>query len=151
MNILDDKIKQTATEVAEKNNFFLVDFIARGNINARIYEIFIDGEKDISADDCALVSRDINSLLELLPEAGSIARLDVSSPGVDRPLKFLKQYSKHINRNFEVAYKDGGNTKKLSAKLIRVNEEDLAFLNKNLEVIINFNNILKAKVTISFS
>jgi len=151
MNILDEKIKKTAIEVVEKNNFFLIDFIVRGNPNSRIYEIYIDGEKDISAENCAVVSRDINSVLELLPETKSITRIDVSSPGVDRPLKFLTQYPKHINRNFELSYKEGGNTKKLSAKLISIKGDELIFTNKNHEVTINFNNILKAKVTISFS
>ncbi len=151
MNLLDEKIKDIATEVAEKNKFFLVDFVARGNNNSRIYEIFIDGENNISADDCAVVSRDINSQIELIPDFGLIARLDVSSPGVDRPLIYLKQYPKHINRNFEVTYKSGEGKKKLSAKLNRVNGDDLIFASKNQEIIINFNNIIKAKVIISFS
>ena len=151
MNLLDEKIKNIATEIAEKNNFFIVDFVARGSNNSKIYEVFIDGERDISADDCADVSRDINTLLELLPDSKTIARLDVSSPGVDRPLKYLKQYSKHINRKFEVSYKDGGNTQKISAKLRGINGEDLVFASKNQEVIINYKNIIKAKVIISFS
>ena len=115
-------------------------------------EVFIDGEKDISARDCADVSREINSELENLPAAGNDYRLDVSSPGVDKPLKFLKQYPKHINRNFEVSYKLSNDTKKLTGKLIKVENQDLTFLTKdNKEIIINFNNIKKAMVIISFS
>ena len=151
MNILDEKIKKIAAEVAEKNNFFLIDFVARGNNNSRIFEIFIDGETNISADDCAEVSQGINSQIELMPDSGSIARLDVSSPGVDRPLKYLKQYPKHINRNFEVTYKTGENKRKLTARLTGINGEDLVFTSKEQEVSINFNNIIKAKVIISFS
>ncbi len=151
MSLLDENIKKIAAEAAEKNNFFLIDFIARGNNNARIYEIFIDGENDVSADDCAKISREISLIVELLPESNAISRLDISSPGVDRPLKFLKQYPKHINRNFEVSYKKNDETKKLSAKLVQVNGEVLVFSSKNQEIEINFNNITKAKVTVSFS
>ena len=151
MSLLDENIKKIAAEAAEKNNFFLIDFIARGNNNARIYEIFIDGENDVSADDCAKISREISLIVELLPESNAISRLDISSPGVDRPLKFLKQFPKHINRKMEIEYLQNGEAKKITAKLTGVENEVLYFSFKNSEIKINFNNILSAKVLISFS
>ena len=152
MNLDQANITQKIAEIVEKKGFFPVEIIVRGTPSKRVMEVFIDGEKDISAEDCAEVSREINSELENLPEAGNDYRLDVSSPGVDKPLKFLKQYPKHISRNFEVSYKLNGDTKKLSGKLIRVEDQDLTFLTKdNSEIKINFSNIKKAKVVVSFS
>jgi len=63
----------------------------------------------------------------------------------------LKQYPKHINRNFEVSYTSGEDTKKLTGKLKSIEDEELTFLSKSNEVKINFNNIKKAKVIVSFS
>jgi ribosome maturation factor RimP len=152
MNFNEANIAQKIAEIVERKGFFPVEVIIRGTPSKRVIEVFIDGEKDVTADDCANVSREINSEFENLPEAGNDYRLDVSSPGVDKPLKFLKQYPKHIKRNFEVLYKSGEETKKISGKLIDVEKEDLTFLCKNVgEVKINFNNIKKAKVTVSFS
>ena len=152
MNLNEANIAQKIAEIVERKGFFPVEVIIRGTPSKRVIEVFIDGEKDVTADDCANVSREINSEFENLPEAGNDYRLDVSSPGVDKPLKFLKQYPKHIKRNFEVLYKSGEETKKISGKLIDVEKEDLTFLCKNIgEVKINFNNIKKAKVTVSFS
>ena len=152
MNFNEANIAQKIAEIVERKGFFPIEIIIRGIPSKRVMEVFIDGENDVSADDCANVSREINSELENLPEAGNDYRLDVSSPGVDKPLKFLKQYPKHIKRNFEVSYKSGEETKKILGKLISVEEENLTFLCKNVgEVIINFNNIKKAKVTVSFS
>lgn len=152
MNFNEANIAQKIAEIVESKGFYPIEIIIRGTPSKRVMEVFIDGEKDVSADDCANVSREINSELENLPEAGNDYRLDVSSPGVDKPLKFLKQYPKHIKRNFEVLYKSGEETKKISGKLIGVEEENLTFLCKNVgEVKINFNNIKKAKVTVSFS
>ncbi|SRR5690554_5923087 len=158
MNLQDEKIKNIIREAVEKNGFFLIDLQFRGTTNNRIFEIYIDGEKNISAEDCALVSREINSQLE--ESIDTSYRLDVSSPGVDRPLKYLKQFPKHINRKFEVSYTKQdpentdapGETKKITGKLISVDGEDLIFkLNNQSEIKINFNNIKKAKVIISFS
>jgi ribosome maturation factor RimP len=152
MNFNEANIAQKIAEIVERKGFFPVEVIIRGTPSKRVIEVFIDGEKDVTADDCANVSREINSEFENLPEAGNDYRLDVSSPGVDKPLKFLKQYPKHIKRNFEVLYKSGEETRKISGKLIDVEKEDLTFLCKNIgEVKINFNNIKKAKVTVSFS
>jgi ribosome maturation factor RimP len=152
MNFNETNITQKIAEIVERKGFFPIEIIIRGTPSKRVMEVFIDGEKDISADDCANVSREINSELENLPEAGNDYRLDVSSPGVDKPLKFLKQYPKHIKRNFEVLYKSGEETKNISGKLIGIEEEDLTFLCKNVgEVKINFNNIKEARVTVSFS
>ena len=152
MNRDETNITQKIAEIVERKGFFPLEIIVRGTPSKRVMEVFIDGEKDISAEDCAEVSREINSEFENMPEAGNDYRLDVSSPGVDKPLKFLKQYPKHISRNFEVSYKLNDDTKKLSGKLIRVEDQDLTFLTKdNSEIKINFNNIKKAKVVVSFS
>ncbi len=152
MNLFDENIRKIAAGKSEVNGFFLVDIIFRGNPNNRIIEIFIDGEKNVSADDCAKISREIEEQIESLGLIDSSYRLEVSSPGVDRPLKFLKQYPKHINRKFEISYKPNDETKKLVGKLLRIEGENLIFQSdqKN-ETIINFNNITKAKVLVSFS
>ncbi len=152
MNLFDENISKIAAGKSEDYGFFLVDIIFRGNPNNRMIEIFIDGEKNVSADDCAEVSREIEEQIESLGLIDSSYRLEVSSPGVDRPLKYLKQYPKHINRKFEISYKPNDETKKLVGKLLRIEGENLVFQSdqKN-EIIINFNNIKKAKVLVSFS
>lgn len=150
MNLLNEKINKIALEAAANNGFFLIDLIVRGNDKNRVIEIFIDGENNVSADDCAKVSREINSELEEDPSLGSY-RLDVSSPGVDRPLKYLKQYPKHVDRKFDLIYTEGETKKKTAAVLKKIDGEELTFFSNNNEFKVNFNNILKAKVIISFS
>lgn len=151
MNSLDENIKEIVANSVEKNGFLLIELVLRGTERNRVIEVYIDGEKDISADDCALVSRDIEFQIEKLLSKYPNYRLDVSSPGLDRPLKFIKQYLKHIGRKFEITYKSGDETKSLKGKLAAVEDEYLTFISNNKEVIINFNKITKAKVQISFS
>ena len=150
MNFFEKKIKDIADNIIEKNSFFLIDIIFRGNENNRVIEVFIDGERNISADDCAKVNRELNSLIEEQSLIDSSYRLDVSSPGIDRPLTYLKQYPKHLNRKFDISYYQNNETKKLSGKLIDVSGENLTFLSDNRQIIINFNNIKKARVIAGF-
>ena len=151
MSLLDENIKEIVAKVVEKNGFLLIDLILRGTEHNRVIEVYFDGENDISADDCALVSREIESHLNDLLVKHPDFRLDVSSPGIDRPLKFLKQYQKHVNRKFDVSYQSGEEIKKLSGKLAAIEGDYLTFISNNKEVIINFNNIEKANVIVSFS
>lgn len=151
MNLLDENIKEIVSKVVERNGFFLIELILRGTEHKRVIEVFIDGEKDISAEDCAAVSREIDSELKDLLIKHPDYRLDVSSPGIDRPLKFLNQYIKHVNRKFDISYRSGEEIKKLSGKLTSIDGDYLTFISNNKEVIINFNNIVKANVIVSFS
>ncbi len=137
-------------EIVRTQGFVLIDLVIRGDNHLRIIEVYIDNEKGITTVDCANVSRMLNEIVESEKLISSHYRLDVSSPGVERPLKFLVQYSKHINRKFEVEFKDAEEIKKLIAKLIRIESENLFFTEKNAEYKINFNNIIKAQVLISF-
>ena len=77
-------------------------------------------------------------------------RLDVSSPGVGRPLIHLKQFPKHINRKFEITYNSDGEKKKTAGRLKEIDGENLIFFS-NKEIKINFPDVIKAKVLVDFS
>ena len=151
MDIIKENIVRISNEIAEKLNFFVIDITFRGDNRKKIIEVFVDAEKNIDADNLAEISREINSIIEDQDIIQQAYRLDVSTPGVDRPLKFLKQFPKHINRNFEVTYKAGDETKTITGKLLFVEREELIFLSDKKEILIEFNNITTAKVIISFS
>jgi len=129
----------------------VIDINFRGDNRKKIIEVFVDAEKNIDADNLAEISREINSVIEEKDIIQQAYRLDVSTPGVDRPLKFLKQFPKHINRNFEVTYKAGDEARTITGKLLSVEREELTFLSDKKEVLIEFKNITTAKVIISFS
>ncbi|HKB85311.1 MAG TPA: hypothetical protein VKD08_04005, partial [Ignavibacteriaceae bacterium] len=104
------------------------------------------------AEDCAEISREIDKNLEEQNMLDSGYRLEVSSTGVNRPLKYLKQFPKHINRKFDVSYRESDIVKKMSCTLTRIEGTSLVFLKSSREeVIVDFSDIIKAKVIISFS
>ncbi|MDP4114934.1 MAG: hypothetical protein Q8903_02300 [Bacteroidota bacterium] len=152
MNKLKENIAEIASEVIERHNFFIIELVFRGTPKTYVIEIYIDGEKNVSADDCAEVSKDIVQIIEEKNIIEGSFRIEVSSPGVDRPLLFLKQYFKHINRKFDISYNEDEEIKKMKARLISIEGENLLFEKENKDLIkININNIIKAKVIVSFS
>jgi ribosome maturation factor RimP len=151
MNHNDKNIIDAVEEIVKKDGYFLIDAVVRGAPNLKVIEIYIDREGNVSAEDCAEISKEIKFKLDEILLVDTNYRLDVSSPGVDRPLKFLQQFPKHVNRNFEVSYKSDEELKTIKGKLIKIEGDYLTFNVKNTETIIKFQNITKAKVIISFS
>lgn len=151
MDLFKENITKISNEIAEKLGFFVVDISFRGDQRKRIIEVFVDGEKNVSADDLAEISREINKTIEANDLIKESYRLDVSTPGVDRPLKYLKQFPKHINRNFEITFNTEDGIKTVNGKLIAVEGDIINLLAEKNNIIIKFNTITKAKVLISFS
>jgi len=149
MNQNFENIREIAQQVAEQNNLFLIDMIVRGSESSRVIEVFIDGEINITADECALVSREISKQIDE-KELLKSYRLDVSSPGVERPLIYLKQYQKHLNRLFEIEFNVSDLPTTFKGKLISIEDEVLTF-QSNKEIKIKFQDIVKAKVLVSFN
>jgi len=150
MNFFNNKISDLAKQITEESGFILIDVVFRGDERNRVIQIFIDSEAGISAKDCAVVSNELSKELDEKNYVPSKYRLEVSSPGTDRPLKYLKQYFKHIDRKFEVVYLSNNEQKKFVGKLISITGEDLFFTENKNEIMINFKNIKSAKVLTSF-
>ncbi|MFY7964849.1 MAG: ribosome maturation factor [Chitinophagaceae bacterium] len=86
-------------------------------------KIFVDGDNGITIEKCVRINRRICKSIEetgLYPE-GDFS-LEVSSPGVDEPLKLNRQYKKNIGRFLEIEFKDES---KIEGKLIEVTETDI--------------------------
>ncbi|RMD50387.1 MAG: hypothetical protein D6830_02810 [Ignavibacteria bacterium] len=150
MKQIRKQIWQITEKSLEDSDFLLIDLVVRGSANAPVFEIFVDSPNGISTEDCSSISRLIHEQIEHTDIAKTKYRLDVSSPGIDRPLKYLEQYPKNIGREFQLEYEENGEIIKTDAVLNKVENGKLEFSNKNNLIVIEYNQIKKAKVKISF-
>lgn len=67
-----------------------------------VLRIFLDSERGISVEDCAAVSRIAGDLLDVTDLIPNPYTLEVSSPGIDRPLRRLEHFQKYIGHIIEV-------------------------------------------------
>jgi len=100
-----EKIIQILEDKDLDKDFFIVDVLIHGNNDIRIY---IDNKKGISIRDCVLISRFVEG--KLLSEDLDFS-LEVSSPGLDMPLKVPEQFEKTIGKMVEVVDIDGNKEK----------------------------------------
>jgi ribosome maturation factor RimP len=111
--LIDSVIKEDPT-------YFLVDVKIKPTNNVKV---FLDGDAGISIQKCAHYNRALYKLLEdsnLFPD-GDFS-LEVSSPGLDEPLKLQRQFQKNIGREVEVLTKDG---QKIEGKMVKADEDAL--------------------------
>lgn len=85
-NETTEKIRDIASSLcdAEGMEFVHSEFLSQGG--RRILRIYIDREGGVSLDDCTLISRQIGDMLDVLLENSGAYTLEVSSPGLNRPL-----------------------------------------------------------------
>ena len=149
MSINKSEIADKIKNAIEQLGYLLIEINFRGNQNDLVLEIFIDNEDGIITSDCVDISRVCGDLIETENLIESKYRLDVSSPGIDRPLMYIQQYKKNINRFFELEF-EGQVAEKFEGKLLDVNEDKLKFeIDKKIDEV-NFNNIKSAKVIVRF-
>ncbi len=143
------EISQKLQDAVEKLGYFFIDIEFRGDDRNRIIEIYIDNEVGINTDDCVGVTRVCGDLIEEENLIESKYRLDVSSPGTERPLKFIQQYKKHIGRKIEFEFESQA-VEKFEGILKEINNDILKFEIDNKIEEVKFNNIKSAKIIVRF-
>jgi len=114
--ITKEKILKLAQEHLLDSTQFLVDLTVSSDNKIMLY---IDGDESVSIDDCVDLSRHIEFSLDREEEDFA---LNVSSAGVDMPLKFIRQYTKYIGKNFNITFLTG---EKILARLQAVNDDKI--------------------------
>ena len=143
------------TYLADKPDLFLVEVIVSGSNKKNKVLVLIDGDEGVSIDECARLSRKISAELEEKDIMEGAYRLEVSSPGVEFPLKFERQYPKHIGRKVKISLNDGtekiGKLKEVGPGFLLVDEEIKEGKKTNLqEVQIKLEDIKNMIVLVSF-
>ncbi|MCW3087527.1 MAG: ribosome maturation factor [Sediminibacterium sp.] len=139
--------------LAEEPEYFLVSLRIKPTNNIKV---FIDGDNGITIEKCVRFNRRLNKLIE---EAGMYHEgefsLELSSPGIDEPLKMHRQYLKNIGRTIEVVFLDDTNK---TGKLLAVTEADILVEHTEgkgkkavtQQLVIPFDNIKSTTVQIKF-
>ncbi len=118
--MIEAKIEALLAEKFEEEAFsdcFLIEIKLRGK---QKLEVFVDSDSGITFEKCTRISRYLEEHIEANQLLDEKYVLEVSSPGVGRPLKLKRQYHKNIGRTLEVKLKDWDKPKK--GDLVRVNE-----------------------------
>jgi ribosome maturation factor RimP len=119
---LKGHIEELVEGYLHSSEYFLVNVLIAGGKTVPKIIVWLDGERGVSIDKCAEVSRWLGKRIEDENLIESAYTLEVSSPGIDQPLKLFRQYKQHLGRNLKVTLTDGS-TK--TGKLEEVKENSI--------------------------
>ena len=153
MNVEKRVTELVEEKIADRPDLFLVDVQMHGS---GILSILVDGDNGVAISDCVAISRHVGFHLEEENAIEQAYRLEVSSPGIDTPLKSFRQFQKNINRSLKIKFKSG-NVKE--GKLMQVEESSVSIQESVkekgkkaaiIETLIPFEDISEAIVLVSF-
>ena len=93
-----DTVKQTAEPIVKEFGLDLWDVEFKKEGSSNFLRIFLDKPEGITLDDCQIMSKAISDELDKTDPIKEPYYLEVSSPGLDRPLKNHKDFKRNINR-----------------------------------------------------
>ena len=122
-----------------------IEYLSAGNNS--VLRLFVDHENGINVDDCAEVSRQVGALLDVEDPISSEYSLEVSSPGVDRPLFELAHYQAVIGEivNVKLAMPLNGR-RKFKGPLVAIENDTLIVEVDTIDYELAISNIVKANL-----
>jgi len=143
------RLKDLIKPILDQENIELVDLVYRWEGRRNVLRLLIDKPGGVSLDDCARVNKSLSAVLDTTDLISGSFILEVSSPGLDRPLAAKRDFEKRINEDVRFILKnDKGTTDIVTGSVKSVGEDRLVLDINGVEREILFDNIIKAKLEI---
>jgi len=151
MNTLKEKVLMIAKQVADEQGveLFDIEMLGRGKM---ILRAFIDREGGVTLNDCERFSRSLSALLDVEDPLTRSYTLEVSSPGLDRPLRDMKDFLKNSGKLARVITIEKIEDQNFFIGRIKEVAHNLVTLVvNNREIAIPFEKISKAKLEVELT
>jgi ribosome maturation factor RimP len=150
-NEVENKVKQFAKPIVKDLGYELVDVEYEEKENGMNLTLFIDSKDGINLKDCELVSNKLNQPLdELNPTNDESYNFNVSSVGLDRPLKTVDDFLRNINTELEITYNSAKGEKTIKGVLKNVEGNKLKINQKGKPTTLEIEQVVKALPVIEF-
>ena len=148
MDEIKKRVLKLAEDIANEQGveLFDVEILGRGKLLLRV---MIDSEEGITLDDCERYSRSLEALLDVENPIPVSYTLEVSSPGLDRPLRNLKDFEKHAGKLARIITAEKIDNQNLFiGRILDVNSDFVKLFVHDRELDIPFNKISKARLEV---
>ncbi len=151
MAAADSKLHELLKPVVEALNCELWGLELQSGGKRKLLRIYIDSEDGIGVEDCERVSRQSSSILDVEDAINGEYVLEVSSPGMDRPLYELAQYEKYKGEDISLRLRfpyDG--RRNFKGRLVGIDGDEIVLVVADTEYLFPIEGIDKANVVPRF-
>jgi ribosome maturation factor RimP len=150
---LKDQISELVTPAVSDQGFYLEDVHVATPGSHRIVTCIVDGDASLNLDQVTTVSRVISELLDEAAFMGETPfTLEVTSPGVDRPLTQPRHFAKNIDRLLKIIKLDGS---EVTGRILSNTDHDVTLTvtvkKETIEQTVSLSEIKRAVVEIEFN
>jgi ribosome maturation factor RimP len=147
-NVLSVRVlNELLQPLVEDLGYEFVGLEYNSNPKHSVLRIYIDREDGVGIEDCETVSREVAALLDVKDPIRSQYNLEISSPGLDRPLFTPAHYAEFAGNEAQItlfAPQDG--RRKFKGPILSADENGVRIEQDGTEVTLGFDNIAKAKL-----
>ena len=149
-SIYETKTENLILPILERMNFELVDveYVKEGSM--KYLRVYIDKEGGITVDDCEVISREFNDVLDREDYVDEAYVFEVSSPGLGRPLKKDKDFARSLGDEVEVRLFKALNKKKEYTGILKSYDEQTVTITTEDEVDVVFERASIALIRLAF-
>jgi ribosome maturation factor RimP len=150
---LKDQVSELITPALQQAGYFLEDVNIVSPGQHRIVTVIVDGESGLNLDQVTVASKLVSELLDAATFMGETPfTLEVTSPGIDRPLTLPRHFAKNVDRLLKVTKTDGVT---VTGRILSNTESDVTLSvteKKDVkEVVVALTDIKRATVEIEFN
>ncbi len=149
---VSQSIRELVLPIVENANLELVDIEYKKEGKDWFLRVFIDKQNGITVEDCKKISRQIEDIIEVEDLIPNRYYLEVSSPGLDRPLKKDRDFLRYLGKSIQVSLFSPIQEKRKYTGIIENFKESTLFLDVGEKTIsIPMDNIASAKLEIKIN
>ena len=112
--------------------------------------IVVDSEDTITLDDTAALTRRLLKSDEFNDRYPDGCRIEITTPGLDYPLKYAYQFKKNINRKVNIRFRRDDKLDAMNCKILSADDDTVMVKHRNSDIPISYNQIKDAKLILSF-
>jgi len=143
----DAKLTQLLQPLIEDMGYEFVGLEHSSNPKNPVLVIYIDRPEGIGVEDCEKVSREVAALLDVEDPIPGHYNLEVSSPGLDRPLFTLEQFARFIGEQVKVSlYAPLNGRRKFKGRILGAESGSVRLDQDGTEVELDMGNIARARL-----
>lgn len=149
---VDDQIWALTQEVVSDLGYELVDIELTGNRSRQVIRVYIEKPEGILLADCVAVSRKLGERLDEEDVIENSYRLEISSPGIERPLRKIQDYERYVGHQVRIRLKGRLKGKrKIAGKLDEVEDNIVRIISQHGEkVSFSLADIAKANLDVDW-
>lgn len=138
MEKLREELLAIVAPIAERFAVELVDLELKGGKSNLVVRVFVDVTGGVLIDTCAAISRAIADEFDTKDVISRRYRLEVSSPGVDRPLRTMRDFRRNLGREVLVKYRQDDAPVEIEGTIHAVSETEIELAGANENRVVPF-------------